>query len=418
MKKYNALFYFLIISAFVFIAHLQSVEKAVICVPIADLIGQSLHSLHALRDTYNSYNLYQQLPVCGEKNAHISCPRLHQLIYNDVVEIIKREHDEVCIQIPNLYYLTASDKPQTTYWTHRDNIRSFDDLTSYAINIDHIPQPINFTQPATLLPNNHTVTLTQPHYDAATKQTFSIGTRFIKASLSNRHIKNKISVYAIDYKKNKECIIFIPHTKCINSALLTTPEQQIAQFVSLLKLWAHQENGCIPYVWGGTSFTSTMNTPFQEKTHNTNNSSWYEFDNDVTIPKNGFDCSGVIARAAQICGMPYFFKNTTTISKMLTELQTDDCLQNGDIILIKGHVMVVSNVAQNKLIEARSYAHGYGKLHEIKLHKVFDEMYDYQELCNAFFNKKTLKRKDVNGKIRDTFKDWKILTIRSIYQKY
>src|SRR5690242_14758475 len=107
MKKYNALFYFLIISAFVFISHLQSAEKAVICVPIADLIGQSLHSLHALRDTYNSYNLYQQLPVCGEKNTHISCPRLHQLVYNDVVEIIKYEHDEVCIQIPNLYYLTA-----------------------------------------------------------------------------------------------------------------------------------------------------------------------------------------------------------------------------------------------------------------------------------------------------------------------
>lgn len=410
MKKYNAAFHYLISFALFSTSVLQSSEKAVICVAVADLMGQPLHALH---DAHNSYNFYQQLPVCGEKNAHISCPRLHQLVYNDVVEIIKHQHDEVCIQIPHLYYLSSTSQPQTTYWTHRDNIRSFDNLQSHAINTDHIPQPIDFTQPTTV--HNHAyITLTQPHYDPTIRQNFSTGTRFVKVSLSSKHIKNRIFVYAIDHKKNKECVISIPCTKCINSTLLTTPEQHINQFVHLLKLWAHCTKGCIPYVWGGTSFTSTINAPFIEKKND--KSSWYEFDGDTSITKNGFDCSGVIARAAQICGMPYFFKNTTTISKMLTELQTGQRLHNGDIILIKGHVMVVSDVKNNKLIEARSYAHGYGKLHEIELSKVFDEMYNYQELCNAFFGKKPLARKDIHGKIRDTFKDWKILTIKSIYQ--
>ena len=180
----------------------------------------------------------------------------------------------------------------------------------------------------------------------------------------------------------------------------------------MLKCWAHQKDSFIPYVWGGTSFINTIDTPFREITNKIDNHyySYFEFDNVQTHQKSGFDCSDIISRAAQICNIPYFYKNTTTIGQNLQPLQPHDTLINGDLILIKGHVMVISDIDKNLLIEARSYGHGYGKVHEIELHKVFDSIETYKDLCEAFFSKKELKRKDIHGNIRDTFKDWKILS--------
>jgi cell wall-associated NlpC family hydrolase len=394
-------------------------QQAVICVPVADLVGQSIKSIYPNLSTDNAYNA---LPMCpGQKNAGYACPRLHQLLYNDVVTIIKQTDDETCIQTSHAFYITpTSSTPQSIYWTATKNIRTFDDLArNKHINLDYIPQPIQFNDPDnTALLDDLVETLIIPHYDPVTRLTFSAGTRFVRTPKQKNLRAKKINVFAIDYQKNKMMRIAIPAHKLINQSLLKTPENQIHQYVHLIKEWAHQKQGFIPYVWGGNSFTTTIHTPFKEvtKKNNTHEYSWYEFDADSTTPKNGFDCSGLIARATQICGIPYFCKNTTTIANYLQPLQPDDTLMNGDLILIKGHVMVVSDIANNLLIEARGYTHGYGKLHEVPLKKVFDGIKTYQQLCDAFFNKKALKRKDSNGKIRDSFNDWKILKIMSVYK--
>lgn len=384
-------------------------QKAVICVPIADLVGQPIHTIYPEQPSDDSYN---SLPVCGEKNIGYACPRLHQLLYNDVVEIIATKNDETCINISNIFYITpTSSTPHTTYWTATKNLCLLKDLSH---NHTHIPEPIDFNDPQQ---HTHVITLTQPHYDEATHLTFSAGTRFVCTHKLKKYTPKKIMVFAINYAHNKEISISLPSHKCyINKN--STPTEQINQFVQLLKSWANQENSFIPYVWGGTSFTATINSPFKEIIKETNNNiySLYQFDDDQIDIKNGFDCSGLIARAAHICNMPYFFKNTTTIGTYLQPLTREDTLINGDLILIKGHVMVVSDADKNLLIEARSYGHGYGKVHEIELGKVFDSMNTYNDLIDAFFHKKELKRKDIWGNVRDTFSDWKILKIMSIYK--
>ena len=78
--------------------------------------------------------------------------------------------------------------------------------------------------------------------------------------------------------------------------------------------------------------------------------------------------------------------------------------------------MTVSDANKNLLIEARAYGHGYGKLQEIELNNVFDGIETYQDLCNEFFNKKELRRKDSKGIIRDTFTNWNIVTMKSAYK--
>src|SRR5579872_3052169 len=50
-------------------------DKAVISVPIADLLGQPAHNIYPEQSSDKSYNM---LPVCGEKNNGYACPRLHQ----------------------------------------------------------------------------------------------------------------------------------------------------------------------------------------------------------------------------------------------------------------------------------------------------------------------------------------------------
>lgn len=398
------------------IHYISATQKAVINVPVTDLLGQPIAKIDSHQSTEDAYNA---IAFCTNPTNSPHCPRLHQLLYNDIVEIIKEEGNEVCICISHAYYLTPSSLlPQTQYWTLKKNITLLDDLTQQNITIAYIPDPINFCDTNYCAFNQaNIVTLIEPHYDSTLRMTFSAGTRFIHIPSSQKKRNSSYTVFAIDYKTLKEHQIKIPLHKCIITDQAKTQADRITNYVDLLKKWAHQKHGCIPYTWGGTSFTHTIPGNFKEVTHKTNNGDYicYEYEKNSLSPKSGFDCSGAIARATQICGIPYFCKNTATISHCLTQLKSDQSLSPGDLILIRGHVMVVSDVTKNLLIEARSYGHGYGKLHEIPLEQVFEDMYTYKDLTDAFFNKTVIKRKDKQGKVRDTFTNLQLFSMASVW---
>jgi hypothetical protein len=413
------------------IQNLSAAQKAVINVPIADLIGQPISTIRPHESIESAYN---SIAFCGgQTNSIYSCPRLHQLLYNEIVEVIENKKtnndDEICISISHAYYLVpSSSTPQTHYWTLKKNVTLLDDLIQHNIPINHLPDPINFSDTDHLALNNaNIITLTEPHYDSTLHTTFSAGTRFVripspptcpsKLERSRKKRTSTISVFAIDYKTLKEHHIKIPLNKCMVTDQTKTQCNRITDYVNILKKWAHQKQGCIPYTWGGTSFTYTTQGNFKEVACQTNNSdySFYEYDKNTHPIKSGFDCSGVIARATQICGIPYFCKNTATIPHCLTELQQDQTLSPGDLILIRGHVMVVSDITKNLLIEARSYGHGYGKLHEIPLNQVFEGIENYKDLTDAFSNKTVIKRKDKQGKVRDTFTNLQLFCINSVW---
>jgi len=399
--------------------HIIAQQKAVINVPVADLVGQQMTTL--IPDT-SAQKLYAQIPICtGEIKSSIACPRLHQLLYNDIVDVLKIVDDEACIRISHGYYLIpSSQQPQTAYWVFKKNLTLFDDIIAQDIPITAIPPTIDFSD------ENHTalncttiVTLLEPHYDPTLPIIFSAGTRFVKTSSARKKRASTIEVFAINYEKMKLHTIKIPYHKCITADCTKTNEERITDFINLLKKWSHCKQGCIPYVWGGTSFIKPVHTNFKEvtKTGHNGDYSFYEYEKDTQSPKNGFDCSGVILRAAQIVGIPYFCKNTTTITQCLKLLAAEQPLREGDLILIKGHVMVVSDLTKNLLIEARSYGHGYGKLHEIPIGQVFEEIETYKDLCDAYYEKKVVKRKDKNGKVRDTFSNLQLFSMMSVWDK-
>jgi hypothetical protein len=387
--------------------------KAVINVPVADLLGQPIHTTHAALLPEQAYN---NIPLCSNPiNSLSACPRLHQALYNDIVEVIKTTEHEACIKITQSYYLSGqSNVPQSHYWILKKNITLLDDI-QHAINLQHVPQPITFESCQFNLMQENCITLTQPHYDPVLKTTFSAGTRFIQTSSLPKK-KSNIEVFAINYQTCKELRIKIPINKCMITCSTKNLSARIDDYVALLKQWAHIKKGYIPYTWGGTSFTYTVNNNFKEQTHQTDNSDYavYAYENDHHCPKSGFDCSGAIARAAQICGIAYFCKNTSTIAQCLSPLQYEQSLAAGDLILIKGHVMVVSDITKNLLIEARAYSHGYGKLHEIALKDVFADITTYDDLMKAYGNKQTIKRKDKKGNVRDTFTSLQLFSMATV----
>jgi cell wall-associated NlpC family hydrolase len=415
-------------------------QKAIINVPIADLLGQPIATTRPNDLPQTAYNT---IALCGgQTNSPYSCPRLHQILYNDIVDVVKTTDDEAYIRITHAYYVIpssptpssfatlsprlqsagkASKDKQAQYWTLKKNITLLDDLTAHNIPINHLPEPITFSDKDNLgLHHNEVVTLTEPHHDATLRITFSAGTRFVRVPSTSKQKKrgSNLHVFAIDYKKMKEHQIKIPRSKCIIADHTKTSYERITDYVNLLKKWCHNKQGCIPYTWGGTSFAHTTRGNFKEVTRRTHNSdySFYEYEKDISSPKSGFDCSGVIARATQICGIPYFCKNTATIPHCLAPLKTEQTLSCGDLILIRGHVMVVSDIAKNLLIEARSYGHGYGKLHEISIGKVFEGIETYKDLADAYFGKSVIKRKDKQGKVRDTFTNLQLFSMTSVWK--
>ena len=378
-------------------------QQAFISVPVADLVSSPLYSHPSFK---NYQKPYDHVPLCPKNlySSHI-CPRLHQLLFNERVKIIETTLHEVKIQICSAFYL-INKKQCTVYWTDKKNITLFNELQQNNIPNQVIPNALSFYKQ--LQNDAHIITLKQPFFCKRLNVLFSAGTRFVYHQAHQDHY----NVYAYDALKKIVQKIALPKNCCC--PMTTNAQQQRTLFTQLLRQWAQSTQGCIPYTWGGSSFTTYAQAPFTEKQRTYNNKQERYYAIDTYLPKQiqtGFDCAGLVLRAAQSAGIPYFYKNTATLAQKLPVLQKRDTLQNGDLIWVPGHVMVVSDVAHNLLIEARFYEHGYGKVHEIALHKVFDGIDTYQDLITAFHNKQPLTRLDKNGKKRETFKQIKLLKL-------
>lgn len=384
---------------------------AITIVPIADLVGDSLQNISNSSEITNGY---KALPVCGH---HLNgCLRLHQSIFNEQITIIEEKGDEVRIKITNLFFEQENSLIKyDTFWSLRSNFIPISELKKNNISLDSFPQPIIAQVP----PKNYkTLTLIYPWYNKDTKTTYSAGTRFVIARKNNN--KKTICVYVFNPHNKKVIHSQIPTSLYYINEELTDNHQKIQDFVSILKKWAHPLNGFIPYVWGGISFVTTCNdTQFTKKTVKAVNNlqttvySWPSCDH---APKSGFDCTGLVARAAQIVDIPYYFKNTTTLTKYLKPLAIDQLPEEGDLIWFPGHVLVIADCKQNTIIEARSYGQGFGKVHELPINKAFKGINSIQELALAFHHKKPLERLDSLGMPVQHITQFKIFSLKSVWR--
>jgi len=377
--------------------------QALVVSPIADLTNAPL-----------SAQEYNTMPICGgQKEPFTACKRGHQVIFNEVINVVKHTNNHACIALPNIFYITQNkDKKHNQYWVEKKHIVPLDTIVQKEWT--KIPSPISPVSPEK---KDNEVILISPYHDPSLNTTFSVGTRFVRVYPHKK--ANNIAVWVFDKTALQFKKIRIPITKCLLS-VAKNPDARIKQFVQLVRSWAHLKEGYIPYVWGGSSSSNLAHShDFTEEKVIKNNktASYYAIKNYTACPMTGFDCSSLISRAAQICNIPYFFKNTTTLAHYLYPISKYDHIKNGDLIWIPWHVMIVSDVKKNLLVEARSYNHGYGKVHELPLDKVFKGIHTYQELADRMLAKKPIERIDTCGRVADTFLTFKILKMDSVFNQ-
>ena len=385
-------------------------QQAIVIVPVADLLGQS----QKISGAKNTLAAYTQVSICGKK-GEFACPRLHQLLFNEVVTIVEEYEDEVKVKVPHVCFETQDQgTPMDTYWTLKKNIISFDHLKKHRINLAEIPQPISYETKK--IEDDQSISLIMPHYDRKTGFTFSVGTRFV--AKPDQENKTTIAVYALDGQGTAMRTLHIPPSHCVRQKT-STNEQKIALFLELIRRWSHQNNGFIPYVWGGCSFSGVCkNDQFTTKESiapHGQKISFYQRP-DSKKQHSGFDCTGLVTRATQLAGIPYFYKNTTTLAKYLKPLTTDTQLHAGDLIWFPGHVMVAGDLGKNTIIEARHYGHGYGKVHELPLKEVFKDVATFEQLQQNFFKQKPLLRLHRNGSVAQTISTFKLLRLASVWE--
>jgi hypothetical protein len=328
------------------------------------------------------------------------------------VYITKEVGEEYCIEVPHLFYLAYdTKKPQSTFWTLKSNILKLNDIE----NKEQLPPLIDHKKNYTTLQNKNMITLLGPWHDKTKSITHSAGTRFIIDE--KKSTKTAYAAYVLD-RTTKACTLKqIPKSIALSYHNWSPAEQQ-KQFVMLLKKWAHMGKGSIAYVWGGCSFTTPYQPTEYIKVHKelpNKTLNYFERPWHTPNPKAGLECAGLIMRAAQAVGLPYFYKNTTTLAECMKEVKPGEPIMAGDLIWISGHVMAISDVENNLLIEARTYAHGYGIVHEAPLNQIFKGINTYAELQDAQRKKLPLQRLKKDGSNADTFKEYKILKMSSIW---
>ena len=398
--------YILLVCNFMSICDGACPVKAITIVPVGDLVGEPLKTSDSYPAPYHSYD---SLPF---HSSNTTCFRIHQLLFNETVTILEERNEEVCVQISNMFYEQPYNTiKHDTYWTLKTNIITVPDLVKKGIDLSIIPLPISYKNQPSLTQAKNIATLAFPFHDPVTNTTFSAGTRFV----INHTKKHALVVWLLHPRRMVPISIEIPRRFLYFSSKPNTIKKTQNDFVTLIQKWAHQ-TGCIPYVWGGVSFTGT--SPNEKFTKTSEPSSTgvkiiYHRPECNSWPKTGFDCAGLIARAAQICNIPYYFKNTNTLVKYLKPLEPNISVCNGDLLWFPGHVIVISDVQKGLLVEARSYNHGFGKIQEIALPHVFKDITSIEKLTEAYFNKKELKRLDSEGKVVQIIPHFKILMLAS-----
>jgi hypothetical protein len=434
MKSYSVLgLIFLILLLLFSLRHVRVNEpySALTITPVADLVETSTQTLF---QNIEPKSVYDFLPLCGGYTPapSFTCPRVHQLLFNEVVEVVQERGEEILVRIPNAYHLyhkenssnlipdinlplSKKNVPLNSFWTLKKNVLP---LASVGINKDDllkIPPSISFTSKRTQFEN--VITLAMPFTDPQTGISYSAGTRFVKTAEQPTD-KALIRAYAFNSTTNNFKTIEIPQELCITQS--HNHKERIRQFVSLIKQWANLDSGYIPYVWGGSSFIHTSNQESHEIELCVNNveTSFFAIPQFDFTPKPGLDCSGIINRAAQICGIPFYLRLSSSIATMLEELQPHEQLEGGDIIWKPFHVFIVSDIEKNLIIESRGHGNGEGRVHEIALHKVFKDIYTYDDLVHAFHNKSTIYRLDKNGEILSDVPEFKLLKLASAWKIY
>lgn len=357
---------------------------AICTVPVANLFHPALHEQYPDATENQIEWLYQNFPLSTVNNS--DCLRIHQLLLHEVVSVLAEIGNEACVQIHNVFYHNSllSGK-EYTFWVLKSAITPIANIT----NLDMIPAPLNYKNPASFYPNEKTIfTLIEPYYDQELHQTYSVRTRFTILEVN----KNKVTVARFN-PANKSFEPFSLEKKygVINENL--THAKKIENMLNLLVQWATTEKP-FPSARGGCSAKEHVDPDnyFIDQFELPNGKTIEIYERPECEPVfAGFDSIGLIMSACQIYHIPFCAKNTKTAGRYLPLFNTDfDTLEAGDLVLAKGYAGIIIDPKNHLIVEARGHTYHDGTIRLVPFAKTFKNARSTAELLEKYKDKTPL----------------------------
>lgn len=388
--------YFLILSV---AAHLNAgAQLAAFIRPVNDLFIDQLSVAYPSRERggISLKNLYLHMPASGlEGRSNLN--RVGQALFNDVVRICEVAGEEVLVAVSDFFIEFPGNVIHTRYWTHRSNLVFFNELNSEKTSKDIFPLPLAPEHPERLI-DFSVVTLINPWCDE-TGLLYSPGTRFVRSPKEDTENEWGVRFYQTGQQPR------IRTTRIPKSVATLcdkfSPQKQQAEFVQLIRSWAHPAGGgFIPYVWGGMSMGESIKRDSIHKETRAPYGTIY-IRAGMKHSNIGFDCSGLILRAAQVARIPFYYRNTKTIASHLEVLKPSAQLEIGDLIMHPGHILIVTDLENNRMAHAKGYELGYAKVEEVAIKEYFDGVQTFAELRERAQQKIPVRILDAQGNRSD-----------------
>ncbi|MBY0110150.1 MAG: hypothetical protein K2X90_03510 [Candidatus Babeliaceae bacterium] len=311
------------------------------------------------------------------------CPRINQALFNETFQIAQWGSQATRIIIPwAIYGYDTWGKPLNSYWVETKNLFIVDEKYPHHLRcaIPHFADKKDI------------VTLKRPFTDIR-GNTYSVGTQFV--CLKKQSESNCYSVMRLNTQTNSLEKLAIPKSMAFRFRKLSVVESRKV-FVTLLTdfiqdISRHKPYTIIPYVWGGGSFTTGYSDNFFEDV------SGYHRIEKETVPLSGYDCSLLVLRFAHMAQVPYIFKTTATLEKFGKPFTETDTLEEGDLIWLQGHVVVITDIKNKMVTEAVGYENFLGKVRTVKLEQLLKNISTWDDLIDSYSNKRTVIRLDKFG---------------------
>jgi hypothetical protein len=379
-------------------------KLAVITAPIADMLTGAI-TAYGVNGTASE--LYRQLPVSCNQPGKFPCVRVFQGLFNEVFVGATCKNNECKGSFPGVIYaIDQMQNPITLFFLLQEKTLFLSDLKARGFDVGLIPCPTWIEDDQGALPS---VILTLPWYDAITHTFFSAGTRFV-----HRPAEDTTHHYCVEFLHFVPLQViktFIPKARALIEQKRSSHEARDV-LISIVEGWIDSIEGAISYVWGGSSVIGGCpeDEAFEfiiDEGHGVEVFARPHFHHkDIT----GLDCSGLVWLARRVANIHSPYRNTGMLNQFLKPITCEDRLEKGDLLWVRGHVMVIGDVEQNEIFEAAGYSSGYGKVQRIHVKDRFVGITHFGQLLKAYFAREPLVFKSLNGK-HTSFKEFKLLKL-------
>lgn len=372
---------------------------AFVSAPVTDMI----HTAPERKQLLHSEKRYMSLPCSG------TWERLHQLVYNHPVYILKEFGYEAYVEAPGLIAMARGKPVPLRGWVLKKHLTPMSAIHKRRFNDASFPDPLGI---GVKKGDGPELALIAPYKVPEAGITLSAGTHFV----IEEETQNAFQTSIWDAKKQMFHSLKIPK-KIALVKLSLTKEAAVERFVKLMRFWATQKEGFIPYVLGGCSWLRNYEKLSFNRVKGADRKVVFERAEKEDGQHSGYDCSSIIYTAAQIAGIPYGCKNTRAIHHFLKPMKKNERIEKGDLILFPGHVVVVSSVSPFRIVQARGYASGVGRIYECESRDLLSGVRSTDDL-KALYSRAQPLPWIARGSRTTPYKTWGIFKIRSAWQAF